>query len=42
MDGSHAGEIFVTQFQAEPVESDQRFSLEEAMNREILAGLVDV
>src|SRR5687767_12099963 len=22
MDGSHAGEIFITQFQAEPVESD--------------------
>lgn len=42
-DGAHAGEILVTQYQAEPIEDgDKPFNLEDAFNDEILAGLVDL
>jgi hypothetical protein len=42
-DGSHSGEILVTQYQAEPVEDgDRRGDLQDALDNEILAGLVDL
>ena len=42
-DGAHAGEILVTQYQAEPIEDgEQRTDLEDAFDDEILAGLVDL
>ncbi len=42
-DGAHAGEILVTQYQAEPIEDgEQRVDLEDAFDDEILAGLVDL
>jgi hypothetical protein len=42
-DGSHGGEILVTQYQADPVEDgDRRGNLQDALDNEILAGLVDL
>jgi hypothetical protein len=42
-DGAHAGEILVTQYQAEPIEDGEtRRDLEDAIDNEILAGLVDL
>jgi hypothetical protein len=42
-DGAHAGEILVSQYQAEPIEpGDARIDIEDAFDEEILAGLVDV
>lgn len=42
-DGSYSGEILVTQYQAEPIEDgDHRPDIEDHIDEEILAGLVDV
>ena len=42
-DGAYSGEIRVTQYQAPPIEDgEQRLDLEDAIDEEILAGLVDV
>ena len=42
-DGAYSGQILITQYQAPPIEDgEQRVDLEDAIDEEILAGLVDV
>jgi hypothetical protein len=42
-DGAHSGEILVTQYQAAPIEDGESHGeLQDALDNEILAGLVDL